>query len=345
LTDFTQYVCFTLCSLAELWESSTFTALWRIILPLVNIYGLTVCLWALLLLFTEPKQETLLPGTSILKRGFLKDFSRNSLRIFVHFLELGGFVVRIAYCYCGPLFSTHKLTETDSLVLAHVTIPLEIIVSLLATSLFVRWNAFSINNRFIIPLLGFLLSITCGFPIVASIFFSLGFIPATAVIYLLVFFFLLMQLVSTWLFVRYGRKLIQELSPSRERAFTRPDWKTKSYHRAVHWVMMSAVMKAICMSGGFLAIFAPSWFSPSTYSTSYFLLLFGATGQAITQVIAFTPAVETNQEQDNQLVALGSPKVIFGGPSVATKTIEDAPIPAAGTCEPTDSYSQSQDQQ
>jgi hypothetical protein len=288
----------------EYWASGTYMALWNVILPALNIVGIMICAISIALIVTKPNESKSISSRCCFHSFFNRSFQRvrevrhSSIPLMVHVLELLAFLMRLAYCAEGAMFSKPQKTGTG-LTLQQGSVPIEVVVSLMATILFIRWNAFKIKKvRRRTQWIKFWIWMVVGIPGITGILFARGLFQTHVAIYVLVVCIIVFQFVSVFLFLRFGLALIRELGPGKQKHsqnLSQPDWKVRWYRRAVRWILMSLLMKLVALCGALAVLDWAFWLTPHGYSTCHFLILFGATGQALTQVIAFLPSTRRTE--------------------------------------------------
>jgi hypothetical protein len=311
------------------------------IIPVINVGCLILCIIALFLLLTKKEEGFLLPHIHKRSLHRLGEIRHSSLRLGVFLIEAGACIIRLVYCLRGALFSKRNSQIAGTIILQQGSFPMEVVVSLMATMLFVRWNSFKIKNvESTIRWVKLWIVLVAVVPCCSMLIYARGILGIDVMLTAMVVELIIFEAISTTLFVRYGLGLIKELGPAKDSVVSQPDWKTRSFHWAVRWVIMSSFMKVVSLSGVCVALRLDFWLTPNGYSTCLFLMLFGCSGQALTQVLAFMPSTvlsnrrssDTAHKKHTASVAVtvastghaGAPRVIIPVTSTNSRTAFDA---------------------
>jgi hypothetical protein len=268
-----------------------FRIVWKIALPFFNACGILISGIAIVLHFYRKcfsKDHHTPPVDDGCCR--LSSISNTTLILTVQILEFISCTLRLFYCYLCPLYSTNRFTLKNGQMLLRASLPIEIVVSMIASVLFIRWGSFPGEGEAAIRRICYITVLAMLYPVVTSISFNTSLVDAYRIVYMLICYLVAAELAAIVTFIRYGSRLLRRLG-KKQAGFHHSPWRTRWLRWSLKWILMSVFMKLLCLIGALFAMRLSLWLTPSGNGTSFTLLLVGATGQAVTQSIAFLPAL------------------------------------------------------
>jgi hypothetical protein len=282
-----------------MWESNYFVAVWRVLLTILNAAGTITCAITLQLLRKQrlshnKKAKSSLSSGNVLTHTSL--FIRNStIATAAVFLEFVACSIRCIYCAGGPQYSHGLFTVTDHRFLMHVTLPLEIMVSLLAAILFIRWGALGTpetaqrHETFLLVI--FIIALPLA--LATSAIHDSGIFIASFIVVIDVALMGAVCGMTTCLFLVYGYRFIRSLKSTLGSAKNITEFRKERLMWATQWTVLSSFMRVVVLVGTAVAATPGFLYNPLDWFTCYTLVYIGITGQALTQVISFIPRSQT----------------------------------------------------
>eukprot|EP00300_Choanocystis_sp_HF-7_P001155 c10938_g1_i2.p1 GENE.c10938_g1_i2~~c10938_g1_i2.p1 ORF type:complete len:308 (+),score=63.14 c10938_g1_i2:803-1726(+) len=199
-------------------------------------------------------------------------------------------VIRAVYCAMGPVNSTAAIMYRDHMYLTYVSLGLNLMPTLLAVSLFLRWGAFgkpSWVKRHLEKFLVFAGVMFFFLTIVLATFEANFLAQVELVVTLASAFGLICLSAASLAFIIAGTRFTRSLQASKVLGNNAD--RNRSRHKAVIWITWSGVAHLLQIIGSAIAVFPEISFSPPGYFLLYALIFYGMSLAALFEAIAFVP--------------------------------------------------------
>eukprot|EP00300_Choanocystis_sp_HF-7_P011674 c17567_g1_i4.p1 GENE.c17567_g1_i4~~c17567_g1_i4.p1 ORF type:complete len:488 (-),score=93.74 c17567_g1_i4:59-1522(-) len=275
----------------QCFDTTEFLIIMRIILPIINVVGVIIAFEATIShfhrLWFEPaklKTRAITATVRIMAMG--------------SFLEFTGCTVRAVYYAMGPIMSTSDVYFTDNMYLIYIPIALNMLTTLMAASLFLRWGAFGVVDSFFKRHLDTILILAgTGFFILALILaiFQAHYVSDTfGLILVTVICGVICLAICSVAFIFSGIRFVRHLHESASFA-SETSSRSNSIRKAVRWISVSGVCLLIQIAG-FILPSQQTWFyMPRGQFVAFGLVFYGMSLAAVSQALAFRPYAESHR--------------------------------------------------
>eukprot|EP00300_Choanocystis_sp_HF-7_P041462 c8200_g1_i2.p1 GENE.c8200_g1_i2~~c8200_g1_i2.p1 ORF type:complete len:457 (+),score=108.30 c8200_g1_i2:37-1407(+) len=231
----------------EMFDTVQFLIFMRIFLAIINLMAMLISIDAaighLRRLFFSKTQFT-----SATIKGTVRVMAGGSST------QIIASAIRGAYCAIGPIISTSKIYFEDHIFLIYMPFAFDMLTTLVAVALFLRWGAFGTTDSFLKRHLdGLLLAVAFLYFllfVLLAIFHAYHVSNLVAVVLFAALFEMLCLAVIGFVFVFVGIRFIGQLRESIEIAGSQS--RSKSLRKATRWIILSGVALLLQIVGSAL---------------------------------------------------------------------------------------------
>eukprot|EP00298_Acanthocystis_sp_HF-20_P012135 c19733_g1_i1.p1 GENE.c19733_g1_i1~~c19733_g1_i1.p1 ORF type:complete len:519 (+),score=167.37 c19733_g1_i1:58-1614(+) len=300
----------------EIWNSKYFLYSWLIILPILSMIGIILTTITLTIHLTRMiKSDRGVKGASPATNYILLDL----------IIEFIGFIIRFVYCIIGPALSTSTITLAAHLYLINICNPLEIMTTLIQGMLFVKWGAFGDLKIHIIKRIQWRMFSLAIFALIIQLIMcyviSLAEIDSFYFVLFNDLFILIILIISSYIFVRFGFRLIRLIHGSDvgKVSVNVQERRQRQKQKAVRWIMIGTMFQFIEIIAFALPASTSFFWSPFGFTFTYFLVFLGFNMNALSNVYAFLPSANV----------LAVSKKFFSRKQTVSKTLGNVTVPIA----------------
>eukprot|EP00301_Raphidiophrys_heterophryoidea_P019988 c4790_g1_i1.p1 GENE.c4790_g1_i1~~c4790_g1_i1.p1 ORF type:complete len:516 (+),score=61.68 c4790_g1_i1:133-1680(+) len=299
-----------------MWNSRSFFALFKVVIPIINIFGFVIALSGIILhssRSSEPKSQPPTKTTSVVgddldtqhspprrmsvasvanNLTFLafQPVSTNYLKLLGCAIELTSCSFRLAYCFSSPLFSSSAVPLFAATMLLLIPSMFEVYSTLIAVNLFLRWGAFGAVQRraqtFWYRVLGAIGLLGLVILIVISKYIS-------AYAFVLPFFFVtigfqvLVTSISSVAFIWQGSAFVLKVRRSSTRTGNNFPARKRAIERAVRWMQVFGACQILQVACAIAVAVAATYPFGLLWTLSLYIIFLSL--GAVAQAFAFGP--------------------------------------------------------
>eukprot|EP00298_Acanthocystis_sp_HF-20_P014468 c20781_g1_i1.p1 GENE.c20781_g1_i1~~c20781_g1_i1.p1 ORF type:complete len:492 (-),score=146.18 c20781_g1_i1:170-1645(-) len=287
----------------EMWDSVDFFIVFKVVMPIINGIGIIMAIKAIMY--------------HLIKSNATKNSTSDTKRLIIGALLfiLAGLVIRFSYCLIGPIMSTSSLTGIEHVALMTITIPIQLMVTIISTILFLKWGAFgTLTEKAVgrieisllsVGILAFLLRIAGVYTQFYDRTRDTMITTVNSSITLIVFVF------SALAFFTYGIRFVRLLSTHVDKKRKTLSSKEKFIKKAVIWIIISGFFQLMEISFGAMLLKSEFIWTPNGWFISWTVGFLSLSLDAITCVQAFSPRGEGLTSQVKNLSTFKSKKSTF----------------------------------
>eukprot|EP00298_Acanthocystis_sp_HF-20_P027401 c5526_g1_i1.p1 GENE.c5526_g1_i1~~c5526_g1_i1.p1 ORF type:complete len:350 (-),score=111.33 c5526_g1_i1:45-1094(-) len=272
---------------AKVWDSIGFFIYFRLFIVILNAIGIILAFRVMFLHYIRFRMiAKVRPGQRSDDQIF---FILNGL-----FFELASVTFRCVYCGIGPIMSSNSITSAVNIYLISFSGSFEVMATLMATNLFVKWGAFGTltdkKSRIVQNILLAIGFFAIGLRLLLCYQQNYNRPESLNVGNLDVFLILIVFVVTSTLFFYYGIKLARKLSKQITNVSSDvASQRARHIKKAVLWIIAGGSFQIIQILAYLIAIDSEFLWSPIGWAVFWGIFYFGSTMNAILTIQAFKP--------------------------------------------------------
>eukprot|EP00300_Choanocystis_sp_HF-7_P020446 c20594_g1_i1.p1 GENE.c20594_g1_i1~~c20594_g1_i1.p1 ORF type:complete len:425 (+),score=87.46 c20594_g1_i1:144-1418(+) len=266
------------------YRSAMFIILFRTLLPGLNMIGIWICVEAIVIHY----HRLFVDHGHITSQGVRQSAM---LMLAGSVIQLESCTVRAVYFLIGPIFSSPHIFYPSHFLLIVTTMGTDMLTTMIAVSLFLRWGAFGTSKTWFkrhlekilvcVGLLNVISAHVLGWAqayvsnsVVTAIFVSSVIVALSLIVCGVAF------VVSGWRFVKLMQASIQLHNNQQN---------VKRMRKAVLWIVCSGFFLLVQLIGTVLAAATSLFYDLHGHFATFFLIFLGLTCSGVAQAFAFRP--------------------------------------------------------
>eukprot|EP00300_Choanocystis_sp_HF-7_P006297 c14611_g1_i1.p1 GENE.c14611_g1_i1~~c14611_g1_i1.p1 ORF type:complete len:476 (-),score=109.41 c14611_g1_i1:80-1471(-) len=282
-----------------LFDSAAFVVIMRAFMVVINFVGILIALEGLVSHIHRVAFDT---------RALLHD-SRSMVWVMIlgTSLEIVACTVRVVYCAIGPLFSTSRIYYVDHMCVLFTAIGLDVLTTLVAVCLFLRWGAFGLANNCLKKHLEKVLAVIGATCFLAAIVFAyvLGSFETANIaagVSMVAIVTIVLLSMSGLAFVIAGIRFVRQLHLAVAENSTNHA-RNKSMQKAVRWIIASGCFNLLEVIGTVFVV-TPIFAYPRGYFVIGVFIYYGMSLSGLSHALAFRPIAESRWDATSKFVQI-----------------------------------------